>query len=274
MIALRVPLRCDHGQMRPLPAARQTRAPQCPAEPRRLRHRRHLRGRIPGHRPVLPACHRRLATRTTALERRDVDAENAGRQAPIHACRRRRPSTRPPSSHRTGNARASRLASNATASSHWSHGSAGYPSYATRPRSSPTASPTGHPPPQGADHPAPETAVRAVRATRHGWSSTRSANSPTSTEPGPGQPEWAALMARKRRKTLVVCHPCHDAIHTHPPPPRRRSLESRMLGNGPVRFGGGPHGKGPAQRAPRRAATQFTPWSVRDEKPWRRRVFR
>jgi hypothetical protein len=20
-------------------------------------------------------------------------------------------------------------------------------------------------------------------------------------------------MARKRRKTLVVCHPCHDAIH-------------------------------------------------------------
>ena len=27
-----------------------------------------------------------------------------------------------------------------------------------------------------------------------------------------------------------------------------------MLGNGPVRFGGRPHGKGPAQRAPRRAA--------------------
>ncbi|MFI0467187.1 reverse transcriptase domain-containing protein [Saccharopolyspora sp. 5N102] len=31
--------------------------------------------------------------------------------------------------------------------------------------------------------------------------------------PGPGQPPWAALMTRKRRKTLVVCHPCHDAIH-------------------------------------------------------------
>jgi hypothetical protein len=30
---------------------------------------------------------------------------------------------------------------------------------------------------------------------------------------GHGQPAWAALMARKRRKTLVVCHPCHDAIH-------------------------------------------------------------
>src|SRR5262249_7442886 len=33
---------------------------------------------------------------------------------------------------------------------------------------------------------------------------------------GPDQPAWAALMARKRRKTLVVCHPCHDAIHAHP----------------------------------------------------------
>jgi hypothetical protein len=35
---------------------------------------------------------------------------------------------------------------------------------------------------------------------------------------------------------------------------RHRSLESRMLGNGSVRFGGRPHGKGPAQQAPRRAA--------------------
>jgi group II intron reverse transcriptase/maturase len=34
--------------------------------------------------------------------------------------------------------------------------------------------------------------------------------------PGPGQPTWAALMARKRRKTLVVCHPCHEAIHATP----------------------------------------------------------
>jgi group II intron reverse transcriptase/maturase len=32
-------------------------------------------------------------------------------------------------------------------------------------------------------------------------------------KPGQGQPAWAALMARKRRKTLVVCHPCHDVIH-------------------------------------------------------------
>lgn len=31
------------------------------------------------------------------------------------------------------------------------------------------------------------------------------------------QPAWAALMVRKRRKTLVVCRPCHDAIHVGTP---------------------------------------------------------
>jgi group II intron reverse transcriptase/maturase len=34
--------------------------------------------------------------------------------------------------------------------------------------------------------------------------------------PGPSQPAWAALMARKRRKTLVVCQPCHEVIHATP----------------------------------------------------------
>jgi group II intron reverse transcriptase/maturase len=33
----------------------------------------------------------------------------------------------------------------------------------------------------------------------------------------PDQPPWAALMARKRRKTLVVCPPCHDVIHDGKP---------------------------------------------------------
>jgi group II intron reverse transcriptase/maturase len=32
-------------------------------------------------------------------------------------------------------------------------------------------------------------------------------------DPGPDQPAWAALMTRMRRKTLVVCQPCHEAIH-------------------------------------------------------------
>ena len=34
--------------------------------------------------------------------------------------------------------------------------------------------------------------------------------------PGPGQPAWAALMAKMRRKTLIVCAPCHDHIHATP----------------------------------------------------------
>lgn len=34
---------------------------------------------------------------------------------------------------------------------------------------------------------------------------------------GADQPAWAALMARKRRKTLVVCHSCHETIpHRQP----------------------------------------------------------
>jgi len=35
-------------------------------------------------------------------------------------------------------------------------------------------------------------------------------------KPGPGQPAWAALMAKMRRKTLIVCAPCHEHIHANP----------------------------------------------------------
>src|SRR6266581_142803 len=34
--------------------------------------------------------------------------------------------------------------------------------------------------------------------------------------PGPGQPAWAALMAKMRRKTLIVCADCHEHIHAAP----------------------------------------------------------
>jgi group II intron reverse transcriptase/maturase len=34
--------------------------------------------------------------------------------------------------------------------------------------------------------------------------------------PGPGQPAWAALMAKMWRKTLIVCASCHDWIHANP----------------------------------------------------------
>lgn len=35
-------------------------------------------------------------------------------------------------------------------------------------------------------------------------------------KPGPDQPAWAALMAKMRRKTLIVCAPCHEHIHANP----------------------------------------------------------
>jgi hypothetical protein len=35
--------------------------------------------------------------------------------------------------------------------------------------------------------------------------------------PGPAQPVWATVMARRRRKALVVCTACHDHIHTGQP---------------------------------------------------------
>jgi hypothetical protein len=37
------------------------------------------------------------------------------------------------------------------------------------------------------------------------------------TRPGRPQPAWAEIMAKRRRKTLVVCRPCHDTIHARKP---------------------------------------------------------
>ena len=41
--------------------------------------------------------------------------------------------------------------------------------------------------------------------------------------PGPAQPQWASLMARMRRKTLIVCAPCHQLIHDGKPAATRTS---------------------------------------------------
>jgi AI2M/AI1M-like HNH endonuclease len=37
-------------------------------------------------------------------------------------------------------------------------------------------------------------------------------------KPGQSRPAWAELMARRRRKTLVVCPSCHGNIHGQPLP--------------------------------------------------------
>ena len=46
---------------------------------------------------------------------------------------------------------------------------------------------------------------------------------------GQPQPTWAQLMARMRRKTLIVCPPCHENIHAGKPTATitHKSLESR-----------------------------------------------
>ncbi len=36
-------------------------------------------------------------------------------------------------------------------------------------------------------------------------------------QPEPTQPVWVKLMAKRRRKTLIVCQPCHDTIHAWQP---------------------------------------------------------
>jgi group II intron reverse transcriptase/maturase len=52
------------------------------------------------------------------------------------------------------------------------------------------------------------------------------------TQAGRPQPRWAHIMTRMRRKTLVVCSPCHQAIHHgHPTATTAQSLESLVLGN-------------------------------------------
>jgi hypothetical protein len=60
------------------------------------------------------------------------------------------------------------------------------------------------------------------------------------------KPLWVKLMAARRRKTLVVCRKCHEAIHsgTSTASFRKQGLESRMTpkGSSPVREKGNEKG--------------------------------
>src|ERR1039457_7664011 len=56
-------------KLRPLPCARATRAPDRADEPARPAHHQHLRSRVPGHYPVLPARWRRLQTEQAGMGR-------------------------------------------------------------------------------------------------------------------------------------------------------------------------------------------------------------
>ena len=66
-------------------------------------------------------------------------------------------------------------------------------------------------------------------------------------KPGQPRPSWAEQMARRRRKTLVICLSCHATIHGQPPPlPALQSPESGVRRKSHAPFGLGAAGKGPA----------------------------
>ena len=72
------------------------------------------------------------------------------------------------------------------------------------------------------------------------------------------KPPWMNLMAKRRRKTLLICRRCHEDIHggraTTPYP--KRPLESRVRGNPQALFGKRRR-KRTRPRAPRRRSTSL-----------------
>ena len=101
---------------------------QATRRPRRPRHRQDLRGRVPGDRPAPPLPATDVWRLTRLAGSRDIDAQTLAAKiksavtATITA-----PSTKRSWRPHTGNGPASKPGSNATASSHWSHGSADTP---------------------------------------------------------------------------------------------------------------------------------------------------
>jgi len=122
------------------------------------------------------------------------------------------------STHRTGRASALKPGSNATAGSHWSHGSAAF-HYG---RQKDAVLTDRLPVPGIIRHKELVTRLRRTGArsadTRVRWMSTMVRKLADLGNPGQPRPAWAELMARRRRKTLVVCPSCHHTIHGQPPP--------------------------------------------------------
>ena len=89
--------------------------------------------------------------------------------------------------------------------------------------------------------------------------------------PGPGQPAWAALMASKRRKTLVVCTPATTPSTQPLSRTRHNRWRAQCAEKAPAGFGGRLRGKGrtpiTGDPGPRRAAHPVAPGT---QPPWRR----
>ena len=228
------------GQARSLPAARQTVAPDGHAEPRRLRHRRCLRGRIPRHRPVLQARRRRLALHRSAVGRSDLDAEDPGSQAPVLGeedggpTPGQSPDTPGPAHVLRGQDRTRRQAP------------AGRPVRRDTPRAGqerghhrPHPRP-GTLPAQGTGHPAPRAKVRAVRGTGQGGRPP----GPVTRQPRQAGTRPAPVGGRHGQEAAQDPRGLPPLPRRHPPrapkpPQRHRSLESHVHRKVPAWFGGG-----------------------------------
>jgi len=162
VIRLRVPLPVITAKCAPYLQARQTRAARRADEPARQPDHQHLRRRIPGHRPVLPARQRCLAVRPAPLGCRDLAAQDAGRQAPLN---RDGDGPQIPGHHHHASRAARLLPGHRRTAGQETTG------HQVRWHSAETTEESGHHrppsrpahPPQGADHQAPDTTVRVVR---------------------------------------------------------------------------------------------------------------
>ena len=205
--------RRGHGQASPLPAPRHPVAPAAPAEPGRPPDHQHLRRGIPGHRPVLPARRECLPAAPAAAGRRAVHAQDARREAPLHGGEngpqvqgRDRHPARAPDLLRGPAGTAGQETTGRTVRRHPAQTAS-----QSGPHRPPARTPSA---PEGGHYPAPARRMRMVPAPAHRWKPTRSARSPTSpASQAASSPPGRAQMAKMRRKTLIVCARCHQAIH-------------------------------------------------------------
>ena len=214
-VALRVPQDVIKA-LCPLSLPRQAVAQIGHAEPRRLRHRQGLWGRIPGHRPVLPACQRRLAPQPITLRHAETSMLKtlaAKHQSTVTkmAARHRAKIETPLGLRKCFEARVERHGKRPLVARF-----GGIPLVRDK-----SAALTDHQP-RPLTYPRKELTVRLLRRRCEMWGPGQGGSAP-----GPetaslanrtaSPPAWAALMIQKRRKTFVVCQPCHDAIHCgHP----------------------------------------------------------
>ena len=227
----------DQGQMLALPGTRQTRRPESPAEPRRSRHRRGLRGPVPGHRPGTTCSPATSTGWTNCGGSWRPRCSRRSRPSTTPRCPKWRPATRPPSRPRTGRAPASRPSASARKTRNpWSHRFGGIPLKRRKTAVIIDRAPGRDPlPPQGDHYPAPAEQMRAVPAQRPGAGAPRrQARRPRIPRPRPasmGQAHGSKSGANPSWSARPVTTRSMPDGHQPQAQLRRKSPESRMPGN-------------------------------------------